>query len=220
VKHVTRTRKPDCLSKNALRWREDLLAAIATADANLIKRRRSRYNHPEVRTGLNSMYRNLCCYCESPVGEVRADEIEHRRPVDRFPRYAFEWNNLHLACSGCNGSKSNKWDSTHPVLDAVTDSSIENHLTYECSETGVRQTWLTLRGRTTVDHAQLNRPKLREARNAAMINVVGLIQTIRNRLKADPADITAANHLGMLDEMYRGHYGSMIRWAVATLLEA
>ena len=37
----------------------NLLEALATGDAALIKRRRARYNQREVRDALNEMYRNL-----------------------------------------------------------------------------------------------------------------------------------------------------------------
>ncbi|HEV2046323.1 MAG TPA: HNH endonuclease [Chthoniobacterales bacterium] len=161
----------------------------------------------------------MCCYCESQVGPVRADEIEHRMPINGgFPGSAFDWDNLHLACSGCNGEKSNQWDAAHPILDAVTDVPIEDHLGYECSDSGVRQLWLTPRGHTTESHAKLNRDKLRGARDTIMIKVVGLIQEIRNRLENDPADVLAANRRQGLEEMYTGPYGSMIRWAATTLL--
>ena len=66
------------------------------------------------------MYENFCCYCESEVGAVRADQIEHRMPINGgFPARAFDWDNLHLACGGCNGKKWNKWDAVHPIWDAV-----------------------------------------------------------------------------------------------------
>ncbi len=219
MRNVVRTAKPACLTRNANRWRREFLQALAAGDAALIKRRRARYNQREVRDALNEMYGNFCCYCESEVGAVRADQIEHRMPINGgFPARAFDWDNLHLACGGCNGEKSNKWDASHPILDAVTDVPIEDHLAYECSETGVRQSWLTPRGHTTESHAKLNRDKLKDARTAVMIKVVGLIQEIRNRLAEDPGDILAANRRAGLEEMYTGAYGSMIRWAVATLL--
>src|SRR6266404_6042707 len=212
MRNVPRTPKPPCLATNSHRWRREFLEAIRGSDVGLIKRRRGRYNHEQVRRALDSMYRNLCCYCESQVGPVRADQIEHRMPVDGFPESAFEWDNLHLACGGCNRAKSNKWDTANPVLDAVADMPIDHHLGYECSNTGVRRVWRTPRGRTTVSDTDLNRERLREARNATMIKVVGLIQEIRTRFDNDPADSLAANRREELEEMRTGQYGSMIRW--------
>ena len=218
MRNVTRETKPRCLSKNGKRWRDEFLDALNAGDASLIKRRRSRYKHREVRVALGRMYRNQCCYCESDVGPVRADQIEHRMPIETFPSRAFDWDNLHLACGGCNGSKSDQWDAAHPILDAVIDVPIDAHLTYECTELGVRCLWLSQRGHTTEAHADLNREKLREARDKVMLKVVGVIQAIKERTAADPDDTLAANRLAALKQMYTGPYGSMIRWAVATLL--
>jgi 5-methylcytosine-specific restriction endonuclease McrA len=218
MRNVQREPKPHCLSKHARRWRDQFLDALQLGDIKLIRRRRTRYNHPEVRRALDKMYRNQCCYCESEVGPVRADQIEHRMPVERFPERAFEWENLHLACGGCNGAKSSRWDTAQPILDAVIDIPIDAHLTYECSDSGVRCVWLTDRGHTTEDHAELNREKLRGARDKTMLKVVGVIQGIKQRLADDPNDALAANRLQGLKEMYTGPYGSMIRWAVTTLL--
>jgi uncharacterized protein (TIGR02646 family) len=132
-----------------------------------MKQRRGRYNQKEVRQALDEMYRNYCCYCEGAVGAVGADQIEHRKPVDTFPRETFEWENLHLACVGCNRAKSNKWDQNAPILDAAGDIPIDDHLGYQCSETGMRRTWFTSRGETTVKHANINREKLRWAQPVA-----------------------------------------------------
>jgi len=139
-------------------------------------------------------------------------------PVDVFPESAFDWDNLHLACAACNRAKWNKWDTAHPILDAVVDVPIEHHLYYRCSDTGVRRAWRTPRGRTTESHANLNRENLRGARNQIMIKVVGVIQEIRERLQNDRADALALNRRAELEDMYTGQYGSMIRWAVTTLL--
>lgn len=218
MRNVTRTERPACLTTHGRRWTKEYLEAVATGDKDLIGRRRKKYNHPEVRSELDAMYRNLCCYCESQVGPVRADQIEHRMPVDDFPGRAFDWVNLHLACGGCNGLKSNKWNASHSILDAVKDVPITRHLGYESRASGVRRVGLTRRGRTTVSHTKLNREKLREARDTTMLEAVGLIIEIRERIAKDPDDPLAANRLEELEERYEGPYGSMIRWAVSTLL--
>jgi uncharacterized protein (TIGR02646 family) len=213
-----RTPKPVCLVRNGSRWTHELLEALASGSRDQVRKARAKYNHPEVRQALDAMYDNLCCYCESAVGAVRADEIEHRRPVTGFPRYAFRWDNLHLACSGCNGAKSDRWDAANPILDAVRDAPIERHLGYESSETGVRQTSRTRRGHTTIEHASLNREKLRQSRSQVMLRVVGVIQEVHLLRDADPDNPVAADRFARLREMYAGEYGSMIEWAVDTLL--
>lgn len=218
MRNVTRTPKPMCLTTHGSRWTRELLEAHASGRRERLRKARAKYNDAAVRRALNEMYRNLCCYCESAVGAVRADEIEHRRPVRLFPRYAFRWDNLHLGCSGCNGAKSDRWDAAHPILDAVTDVPINRHLGYECSETGVRRTGLTSRGRTTIQHANLNRERLRQSRGQVMWKVVGVIQEVRRLRKAHVQNPVAADRVARLREMYAGEYGSMIEWAVATML--
>ncbi len=219
VRNVTRKPKPACLTRNARRWKKEFLQALKGDDAKLIKRRRARYNHKEVRQTLNTMYRNFCCYCESPVGPVRADQIEHRMPVDGFPGEAFEWKNLHLGCGGCNGAKSNQWDAANPILDAVIDIPLDSHLAYQTSRMGVRCISKTPRGWTTLKHADLNREPLRLARGAVFLEVLDVIKAIRDRLRIDADDMDAANREQELREKCDGEYGSMIHWAIAEWLE-
>src|SRR5947208_1523376 len=88
-----------------------------------------------------------------------------------------------------------------------TRELLEAHLEYECSETGVRCVWKTPRGRTTALHTDLNREKLREARTATFVRVVGVIQEIHGRLHNDPTDYLALNRIEALREMYTGPYG-------------
>ncbi len=101
----------------------------------------------------------------------------------------------------------------------MTDIPIGEHLDYAFSETGVRQTWLTERGHTTVDHPKLNRPKLREARGGVFLGVLEVIRNIRLRLKANPQDFEAANKAEELKERCSGEYGSMIEWAIRDWLD-
>src|SRR5439155_20909400 len=104
-------------------------------------------------------------YCEAQIGVVAFDHIEHRKPKRRFPRNCFDWRNLHLGCPKCNQAKGEKWVATNPILDSVVDVPIQNHLTYEFREaTGVVRRAKTPQGETTVNHADLNRDKLCEAR--------------------------------------------------------
>jgi uncharacterized protein (TIGR02646 family) len=60
-----------------------------------------------VRAVLTSMCSGArrCAYCEDSV----ADEVEHIRPKDLFPRQCFEWKNYVYACGPCNGPKNNQF---------------------------------------------------------------------------------------------------------------
>ena len=165
------------------------------------------------------MYRNLCCYCEGEVGSVGADQIEHRKPIEAFPELGFEWDNLHLACAGCNRAKSDTWSNRYSILDAVSDSPIARYLGYEESETGIRRTWHHPRGHTTVTDAKLNREALRVERMMVFGGVLRVIRSIRDRLETDPDDVEAANRRAELQEKCEGRYGTMIQWAIQNWLD-
>lgn len=214
MRDAERGRKPDILRKHAARWAREYVEAVERGDKQLIRRRRSRYNHAQVREALGDMYRHYCCYCEGEVSAVRADQIEHRMPVVQFPESTFDWDNLHLSCTGCNQAKSDQWDSRYPILDAVKDAPVDQHLTYEESSSGIRRVSLTQRGRTTIKHADLNRNKLREGRAAVFLGVLGVVKEIRTRLEEDPSDSTALDRLDELVEKSADRYGSMIAWAI------
>jgi 5-methylcytosine-specific restriction endonuclease McrA len=219
MRNVERVAKPKVLTRNASKWKKDFLAALRRRDAVRASQLRSRYNHEEVREQLAEMYNNLCCYCEGQVGAVGANQLEHRKPVKLFPRLTFEWENLHLACAACNRAKSKKWNPRHPILDAAGSLKIANHLEYSSSEIGIWLEWRSFRGKTTVEHADLNRRKLCEARGRVFFGVFRVIHKIRDRLQTNPEDLAAANQIEELKARCSEQYGSMIRWALRDLLK-
>lgn len=69
-----------------------------------------RYNHEEVVSELWEMQYEKCCYCEMSLpenGHLKA--VEHFKPKSIFTGHVNQWSNLLLACSQCNGAKSNKY---------------------------------------------------------------------------------------------------------------
>jgi uncharacterized protein (TIGR02646 family) len=73
------------------------------------------YAHESVRRALRAAQHDKCCFCESKISHVGADDVEHFRPKagvrqQRFdglvqPGYywlAYDWTNLYLACRECN----------------------------------------------------------------------------------------------------------------------
>ncbi len=66
------------------------------------------------------MQHGKCCYCEQRIpdeGHLKA--VEHFRPKSIFKDLKNDWENLLLACSQCNGKKSDKF----PVI--LSDRSDE-----------------------------------------------------------------------------------------------
>jgi uncharacterized protein (TIGR02646 family) len=59
-----------------------------------------------LRAALAEMSANHCSYCDGfPLGVLSHSTIDHFRPKSAFPRSAFAWSNLFLACTRCQFSK-------------------------------------------------------------------------------------------------------------------
>jgi len=83
---------------------------------------------PDVLAALGQLFHLKCAYCQSPVGAVNNEEIEHYRPkggidgVDDHPGYwwlASEWSNLLLSCTGCN-----QWRRQNIVGEDTTEEEL------------------------------------------------------------------------------------------------
>lgn len=59
----------------------------------------------QFRGDLNAVFSGLCGYCE----ELTEGDVDHFRPVSKYPNLVYEWPNWVLACQYCNRSKSDKW---------------------------------------------------------------------------------------------------------------
>lgn len=66
------------------------------------------WNHPTVVKALHEMQNGKCCYCEKQIPlKGRLKEVEHYKPKSKYKNDINNWENLLLACSQCNGKKSN-----------------------------------------------------------------------------------------------------------------
>ena len=59
----------------------------------------------DFRDDLYTSFRGLCAYCEEQSNE----ELDHFRPVSKFPELVYQWSNWLLACTACNRAKGAKW---------------------------------------------------------------------------------------------------------------
>ena len=214
MKNVNRSAIPASLAADATRWREELLQWIREHPTDKVPDALVRhYAQDDVREALRKMYRDQCCYCEGRIKDVAHDHIEHRRPKSKFRDGVFDWDNLHLACPACNIKKGNKWSETAPILDAVVDRPVEDHLTYEVGETGVVCWPKSQRGSTTVEHADLNRDGwdgLPGTRGKIFFEALRVIR----RLKKNPSAPEAAIVQYELEEKKKTQYGSVIAFAL------
>lgn len=220
MKNVIREAKPTILNNKAGKWTDELMVAVEKyrhTGEKVPSKLQEHYKKPEIKDALKRMYsdrdgNNFCCYCESEIDVVDYPHIEHKMPKDPdlFPEQTYEWDNLHLACSQCNGNKGNKWDEDHPILDAVKDTPIHEHMSYMVDCTGVYRSVVTERGNTTIKHANLNRHKLLKARHRVYYEILQTIQEII-RLKDDPRIST---HIEILKNKSKGSHGALIQWAL------
>jgi uncharacterized protein (TIGR02646 family) len=52
-----------------------------------------------------------CSFCDAfPVSPPSNETIEHFRPKSRFPRQAWQWENLFFCCDFCQTKKGEKWE--------------------------------------------------------------------------------------------------------------
>lgn len=221
MKNVTREAKPAILNNEADKWTAELMVAVEkyrNTGKKVPSVLQNRYRKIEIKDALKRMYsdedgNNFCCYCESEIDVVDYPHIEHKKPKDPdfFPEKTYEWENLHLACTKCNGNKSNKWDAVNPILDAVDDTPIDSHLSFIVDDTtGVYRSVISSRGKTTIEHADLNRSKLRTARKRIYLEILKVIQEIV-RLKDNPRAFT---HKEILINKSKGPHGALIQWAL------
>lgn len=101
---------------------------------------RSHYTHDQVRSALTTMFGPKCAYCESHVTAVSWQNVEHFRPSSRYPALAYDWDNLLLACSRCNGEphKSDRF----PI--GPSGNTPKENRTRPCARTGLGENALLL----------------------------------------------------------------------------
>ena len=214
MRNVTRVAKPEILVQKEEKWTRELLEELAkgvNASKKRLKTLYKRYGHFKIRESLTRMYK-YCCYCESRVRHVTIDNIEHRKPKakDKFPEHTFEWENLHLACPNCNRVKNDQWDNVNPILDAVEDVPINEHMTY--------RRWyrnpITKRGITTKKQTDLNRSELLDAREEIFWKLYDLIEEINKRPVLLSDELTCAK----LSQLRKGQFGSMAEYMIDNLM--
>jgi 5-methylcytosine-specific restriction endonuclease McrA len=221
MRNVERFDEPAVLSRNGRRWTEELLDAIAEAkrtNGKVSPKFWHRYNHADVKIRLKRMFNGLCCYCESRVGDVAHEPIEHRKPKATFPEMTFVWANLHLACPRCNGAKGDKWDQVNEILDAVDDIPISIHLSYEWTRVAVIRYPLTDRGAVTIEHADLNGEHLLRPRQEIFNEAYRTVRAVRimEREEGDSPRVRVAKN--ELRRWFSGEHGSLIEFVAKDIL--
>jgi len=214
MRNVDRPAQPDSLRRNAANWKRELVKQVGRFRGDSSRVPESFFKHykkDDVLQTLKSMYNSCCCYCEGFISDVSFDRIEHLKPKRKFPRYTFDWNNLHLICEKCNIFKSDQYDAKNPILDPVIDKPISQHLTYHFYMVKP----LSRRGKTTVSHPRLNRPELKTARGKIFWETLRIIEAIN----VNPDDPANDEFINDLDEKSDGEYGSLMAYVKQTFLK-
>ena len=73
----------------------------------------------QFRGDLRTVFSELCGYCE----EETAGQVDHFRPVSKYPSLVYEWSNWVFACPDCNNEKSNKWPPDGYIDPCASDES-------------------------------------------------------------------------------------------------
>ncbi len=148
---VTRLAEPAVLAEKKTEWQsryDARRAKIPTA-----RPESKQYAHPRIVETLESMSHRKCFYCESQ-GKLTVD---HHIEVAERGDLAFRWDNLYLACDGCQKKIPN---TSLPVTDCVdpcdpaTDPS--DHLEFDAEYV----TFRTPRGEATIKKYRLERGPL------------------------------------------------------------
>lgn len=218
MRNVKRLPEPDTLRRRGARWTRELLEQVEEKRRNrrhkIEAKYFDRYNRGDVKNTVIRMYKGLCCYCESRILDVDFGHIEHRMPKRVYPEDTYQWENLHLACTKCNNAKGDKYDEKYPILDATDEVPISEHLTYKIRNVGVVCWPLDGWGKTTEEHADLNREELSDVRNKLMMCALSLIAEIKECGSSHIVDVIMKE----LDVLCQGEHGSLFEYLKNTML--
>ena len=174
MRSVKRLDEPQSLKTNSAIWTKELLDEVKRLGdySKVSDSYKSKYNQTDVKNVLIQMYTNHCCYCEGLLGAQTYGRIEHLRPksLPQFHKLTFAWDNLHWCCEKCNTNKGKKWDLQFPILDPTQDN-ISDHIAINIDSGEYELVNNSQRGQTTINHTDLNRDDLVEARRKLTIKI-------------------------------------------------
>jgi len=165
--------EPKILSANKGGLTTQILAHIANG-TKVPKSLENNYNTKEVKDLLRKESNNKCMYCESMVGHITFEHIEHIKPKakDKFPHLIFEYSNLGLSCPKCNMNKSDTYDIANPFIDPYNDNP-SSHFdvigAFIWAKSGDQ------RAKLTEIEIDLNRAELLEMRGERMKTIKNLV---------------------------------------------
>ncbi|MFK2827157.1 retron system putative HNH endonuclease [Bacillus sp. B190/17] len=217
MRKVKRTNTPDSLKVNGNTWTQELLSQVKDKGkfSKVTDSYKNKYNQQDVRSALEKMYKAKCCYCEYGIGTASYEHIEHLKPKadPRFHHLIYSWNNLHWCCQKCNMAKGNKWNDGNPIIDpAIEDPADFIEFDVITGEIVAKSG----RGKTTIEHADLNRESLVKSRNRIKEQVMKLI--VQTKLTPSPKDEIFYKDYIMEFANEEADYSSYIKQLINTYL--
>lgn len=128
----------------------------------------SRYKTPDIREGLISIYNRKCAYCEQKVERYN---VEHYRPKTIYYWLAFSWDNLILACSGCNGYKGINFELGAGGI----------RVTFEHTEANVRNINNNSAAYDAIENPKMVNPEVTDPLGEIKFQKTGLIESDNDR---------------------------------------
>lgn len=179
MRQLLKSAEPEVLTKNKIRWTEELLSLIKNKQ-DVPKHIAGRYSHKEIKETLKKETFEKCIYCESKITQVYHGDIEHIIPKKVAPELTFDWQNLGFSCAVCNNKKSDYYDKEDPLLNPYQENP-QNHIYF--FGVMVMSQWGSDRGQITVNRLDLNRVELIERRKERIEKVESLIRLWRTEKK-------------------------------------
>jgi uncharacterized protein (TIGR02646 family) len=105
MRNLKKILKPQVLIDNADQWLKEFLADPSS------ETKKRKYKHPSIKEKLKEETSDKCIYCESKIGHITPGDIEHKKPISKFPDLTFEWENITIACGECNRRKNDYYSS-------------------------------------------------------------------------------------------------------------
>lgn len=218
--NIKRTKEPESLNNNKVRWTNDLLEEIDRVGSftNVSDSIKRKYRQDDVIDSLQKMNggeSSYCYYCEIKIGKEGYGHVEHFKPKSKFPRLFCEWDNLLWTCKRCNTKKGQKWDDNNPIINPCDDNMDVTEQFIYFTHQLIGKTEI---GKNTVRELHLNNPKensgLINARRDVFIEIMELIQVIngldgQNRI----IEIEKLNQ-----QRFKFEFKAMIKYTLETML--
>ncbi len=112
-----------------------------------------------------------CSFCDKSI-DADVAQIEHFKPKVKYPKSAFDWNNLYAICSACNLRKKDRYNSNLLKPD-IKNYKFENHFEFK-TKTGFIIS-KNNKALITIDFYKLNRAVLLKKRKEELKKIEGRI---------------------------------------------